>query len=69
MRNVGRQSEPESMANMLRTISRLLAPEKDGKQMAESAAEEASTAPGSDCTRDGADASLPTDSAFDMSIE
>ena len=53
---------------MLRTFSQLFAPDKDGKGMA-GPAEEASTAPGSDCASDGADASLPSDCASDASAE
>ena len=53
---------------MMRTISQLFAPEKDGKRMA-GPAEEESTAPGSDCASDGADASLPSDCASDASAE
>ena len=58
---------------MLRSLSQLFAgpvvDEKGGKQMEGPAAEEASTAPGSDCASDGADASLPSDGASDTSIE
>jgi hypothetical protein len=53
---------------MLRTFSQQFAPEKDGKRRA-GPAEEASTAPGSDCASDGADASLPSDCASDASAE
>ena len=53
---------------MLRTFSQLFAPEKDGKRMA-GPLEEASTAPGSDCASDGADASIPSDCASDASAE
>ena len=53
---------------MLRTFSQLFGPDKDGKQMA-GPAEDASTAPGSDCASDGADASLPSDCASNASTE